>query len=97
MSNKLNVAQVSVTNAATQIIAANSGRLGLVVTNTDSTATCYLGPTSGVTSTTGHALPAGQSVSLEVVAGQAGNWTGALFGITASATITVTYLEESSS
>ena len=74
--------QVSVTSAATLIIAANASRKGVLITNTGN-ATVYVG-TSGVTATTGHALPAGASLSLPTLA--------AVYGIAATSQ-TVTFLE----
>jgi hypothetical protein len=74
--------QVSVTSAATLIITANASRKGVLIINTGN-ATVYVG-TSGVTATTGHALPAGASLSLPTLA--------AVYGIAATSQ-TVTFLE----
>lgn len=77
--------QVSVANTATQIVAANASRAGVVITNTSSTATVYLGKDNTVTTTTGQALLPGNSITLPVV--------GTVYGIVASSTQTVTYAE----
>jgi hypothetical protein len=79
-ADQLNAGQVSVAASATQLLAANSGRRVALITNTHATATLYIGTTSGVTTSTGHPLPAGTSMSI--------SYSGALYGITASATIT---------
>jgi hypothetical protein len=74
--------QVAVALTATQIIAANT-RQGLLITN-PSTVTVFVGG-SGVTASTGQELLAGQSLSLPV--------TSAVYGIVATGTQTVSYLE----
>jgi hypothetical protein len=76
--------QVSVTNAATQIIAGNGNREGVIITNTGSV-TVFLGE-QAVTASTGHALPAGTAITLTCAS--------PVYGITATGTSTVTFLEE---
>jgi hypothetical protein len=78
--------QVSVTTTAVKIISANNNRSGLVLYNSG-TVTVYLGTIqSTLTSGTGHALPAGAALTLQA--------DGDIFGITASSSATVTYLEQ---
>ena len=79
----LSTGQVSVGTAATQIIGANTNRYEVVITN-PSTVTVYVGG-SGVSTTTGHAIPAGGSITLKS--------TAAIYGVVATATQTVTYAE----
>lgn len=76
--------QVSVGNSATQIIAANTSRSGVVITNPSASTTIYVG-TSGVTTSTGAILPPGSSLTLPV--------TSAVYGIVATGTQTVSYAE----
>jgi len=76
--------QVSVTNAATLIIAANTSRQGVVITNTSTTVTVFVGA-SGVTATTGQALLPGNSLTAPA--------TSAFYGITAASTATVSFME----
>lgn len=77
-------AQTTVTTAATQIVAANTTRRAVLVTNMHTTATLYLG-TASVTTSTGQALPAGASATIP--------FTGAVYGIVASSTLTATSLD----
>jgi hypothetical protein len=76
------VGQVPISLSATQIIAANT-RQGLLITN-PSAVTVFIGP-SGVTTANGQGLLAGQSLSLPV--------TSAVYGVVATGTQTVSYLE----
>jgi hypothetical protein len=76
--------QVSVTSAATQIVAGNGQREGVIITNTG-TVTVYLGG-QAVTASTGHALLAGTAITLTCAS--------PVYGITASTSSTVTFLEE---
>ena len=76
--------QVSITNAATQIIAANSARSGVLITNPSTTVTVYVG-LSGVTTSTGAILSPGASLTLPV--------TSAIYGIVATGSQTVSYVE----
>jgi hypothetical protein len=75
--------QVSVANTATLIIAAGT-RQGVVITNPSTTVTVFIGG-SGVTTGNGQELLPGNSVTLPVVS--------AVYGIVASSTQTVSYLE----
>lgn len=76
--------QVSVGASSTQIIAANTARAGVLITNPSSTVTVYLGVT-GVTTSTGAILGPNQSITLPV--------TSAIYGVVASSTQTVSYVE----
>ena len=76
--------QVSVSNTATEIIAANTQRGAVLITNTSTSVAVYLG-TSTVTSSTGHQLPAGASTTIPVYC--------AIYAITSSSTATCTWLE----
>ena len=75
--------QISVGSTATLIIAANASRAALAIAN-PSAVTVYLGA-SGVTAATGHALLTGTAITMPV--------TSAVYGIVASGSQTVTYLE----
>lgn len=75
--------QTSVANTSTQIIAANTARAAVVISN-PGTADVYIGNT-GVTISTGHWLGAGTAITLPV--------TTAVFGVVATGTQTVTYME----
>ncbi len=93
--------QVSVTSAATQITSTtyggttasngvsswNSNRRSLVITNTSATLAVYIGKDNTVTSSTGQALLASQSISFE-------NYIGPVWGIAASTSVTVSFGEE---
>ena len=81
-----NTNQVSVTNAATLIVAANSSRSGITLTNTGTT-DCYIGENANVTTSTGHLLPGTKGASVSFAA------TGAIYGITGGASVTVSYLQ----
>jgi hypothetical protein len=76
--------QVSVGTGSTQIIAANTSRSGVLITNPSSTVTVYIG-NSGLTTSTGAILPPSSSLTLPV--------TSAIYGIVASSTQTVSYVE----
>jgi hypothetical protein len=78
-------AQITVGTTATRLLEQNDGRLGCVVTNADSV-TIYIGREYDVANGNGHALLAGNSLSLVSSA--------ELFGAVASGTVTVTVLEE---
>ena len=84
----LNTGQVSITTAATLIKAANTARRTITVKNpVTNGAAVFLG-TSTETATTGHELDPGDAITFS-------NYTGALYGITAAVTETVTFAEES--
>ena len=76
--------QVSVTNSATQIVPAFPSRSGIVLVNTGSV-TVYIGENNSVTTATGCPLLASSSLSFST--------TGAVYGITASTSATVGYLQ----
>ncbi len=76
-SDALTVDQVTVTNTATLLIAANAARRGLVITNTGDQ-TVYLGG-SGVLTTTGY--PLGQGLSIYLLPAVT---TAALYGVVAA-------------
>lgn len=78
-------AQVSVTTSATLIVAARAGRTLVTVENTTTT-DIYIGGAS-VTTSTGHLLPGTKGASLTIP------YTGALYGIVASGSATVTEAE----
>lgn len=78
-------AQVSVATTATLIVAARTGRNLISIVNTTTTP-IYLGG-SGVTTSTGQLLPGVVGASLTLP------YTGALYGIVASGTATVTEAE----
>lgn len=77
--------QVSVMTTPTQILEQNDGRLGVVITNTG-TVTVFVGELQNASITKGHALLAGNSISLVSAC--------ALYGVVAAGTVTVTYLQE---
>jgi hypothetical protein len=88
-ANKINyvingTAQVSIGTGATQIIAANATRAGVLVSNPSSTVSVYLGG-SGVTTSTGQILSPGNSITLPV--------SSAIYGVVATSTQTVSYVE----
>lgn len=74
---------VSVTNTATLIIAANSARQELFITNAGISPDIFIGPDATVTATTGLPLFAGQtrerSRGFSI-------WLGPVYGITSSGT-----------
>ena len=76
--------QVSVGATATQIIAANTARAGILITNPSTSVTVYVG-LSGVTAATGAILGPGTSMTLPTVS--------AVYGIVATSTQTVSYIE----
>lgn len=76
--------QVSVAASATQIVSTRATRRGVIIKNTDASATIYLGGAT-VTTSTGHALAAGEAITIPT--------TIAVYGIVASSTATATYLE----
>jgi len=78
--------QVSVTNAATQIKAANTSRKRITIKVPVGGQAVYIKVDNTVTTANGHLLDAGDSLTLEN--------TGAVYGIVAAGSQTVTYLEE---
>ncbi len=75
--------QVSVANSATLIIAAGT-RQGVIITNPSTSVTVFIGG-SGVTIANGQELLPGNSITLPV--------TSAVYGVVASSTQTVSYVE----
>ena len=75
--------QVSVASTATLIIAANT-RQAVLITNPSTTVTVYIGG-SGVTTGNGQELLPGNSITLPVVS--------AVYGVVATSTLTVSYVE----
>lgn len=80
-----NVGQVATSAVVAQVVASNSNRRTITMTNTGNAA-IFVGPTNGVLATTGHAIPAGASVQLR-------HYAGAIWAISAAAQ-TLTFLEE---
>ena len=78
--------QATVTGTATLIVAANSARSGLVITNTGTTDVYIVENTSGTTST-GQLLPGTKGASLGF------STTGAVYGITGGGTAVLTWLQ----
>ncbi len=76
--------QVSVSTTGV-LVAARTGRRSVIVKNTDTATTIYIGP-SGVSSSTGMPLKAGESTSV--------NTSAVLHAVSASGTVTVAYVEE---
>lgn len=84
-SSAFSTDQVTVTSTATSIIAANTARKRITIRNNDVSNPVFIG-VAGVTAADGWYLPAGAAVTL--------NTNAAIFGITASGSVTVSYLEE---
>ena len=78
--------QKTVANTATQIVAANAARSGIVITNLGTTDVFIIENTNGTTST-GHLLPGTKGASV------AFSTTGAIYGITTGASQAVSVLE----
>lgn len=83
MSGINSVGQVAVTSGGQTIIAGNGNRAAVLITNTSSTVTVFLG--EAPTAATGHALLPLSTISLPV--------QSPVLGITASGSATVTFLE----
>lgn len=81
---------VTVTNAATLIVAANTQRLSLIVVNTG-TPTVYIGQDESVTAANG--VPIKTDGNLTEDNGGTKMYCGPIYGITASATSDVRYWE----
>lgn len=80
-----NQVSVGTTVGGTKIIGANSKRVAVTITNTGASAV-FVGA-SGLTTTTGHSIAAGASFTFQ-------NFVGDVYGIVASGTVTVSYVEE---
>ena len=78
--------QVSVTSAATQIVAANSSRSGISIVNLGTT-DVYIGENANVTTSTGHLLTGTKGASVNFAC------TGAIYGITGGSSQSVSYLQ----
>lgn len=76
--------QVSVTSSGVLVIAANTARAGVLITNSSLTLTVYLG-NSGVTTATGAILGPGQSITIPTVS--------AVYGVVTGSAVTVSYME----
>jgi len=77
-------AQVALTTTAAQVVAARATRRNVLIVNTDTAITVYVGNT-GVTSATGLPILPGQGITIPSVAAQ--------FAVAASGTPTVAYFE----
>lgn len=87
ISTAFNVNQVAMTQTAAVIIAANPARIAVVIKNIGATNPVFIGPTSGVTATTGHELQPGEAISMDTLA--------AVYGVCGTGlTTTVSFLEE---
>ena len=78
--------QATVTGSATLIVAANTSRSGLVITNTGTTDVYLIENVNGTTST-GQLLPGTKGASLGFTT------TGAVYGITGGGTAVLTFLQ----
>jgi hypothetical protein len=83
-SNINSTNQISVAATATLIIAANSSRQGVLITNPSTSVTVYIGG-SGVTTSNGAILPPLSSLTLPI--------TGPIYGIVASSMQIVSFIE----
>lgn len=83
--NNLGTGQSPVGISSSLIIAANTNRKSVTITNTSATTDMYLG-VSGVTTATGALLPPVSTITLHTRA--------AVYGVSASGTITATAIEE---
>lgn len=81
---------VTLTNAATVIVAANPQRLSLIITNTG-TPTVYIGQDASVTAANG--VPLLTNATLTEDSGGTKMYCGPIYGITASSTADVRYWE----
>jgi hypothetical protein len=86
MASSFNTNQISVGAVATLIVAQNTGRKTVVITNLGTTAV-YLGANSGVTSSTGQILPGVVGASISIPQ------TGPVWGITAGGSQSVSFLD----
>lgn len=85
---------VTVTDSATQIIAANAKRRNLTIVNTDLSKIVYIGPDNSIT--TSNAIPLYQNQTRDQDRIAEG-WQGPVFGIVGSGTANVRYWETESS
>ncbi len=84
-ADTLDYGQVSVGTTATQILGKEPERIEVLVSNQSGTSV-FLGDDASVTTSNGLELPSGQILRLEF-------YTGPLYGIVATGTATVGYLE----
>lgn len=84
VANKAN-GQASPTTSEVLIVAANPKRRQVWITNTHATLPVFVGAT-GLSAVNGFPIMAGQTQKIE--------WTGAIYGITASSTVVVGYFDE---
>jgi len=82
----INYDDITIAATATQIIASNTNRKSIVVQNRG-LSTVYVGGDNTVASTSGFTLDVNESLNLS-------DYSGAIWGITASGTNIVNYLEE---
>lgn len=90
-STTVTTTQVSVPSTANGILilAANTARLGALITNPSTVTVYWSQQSSGLTISNGTALPAGQTLSID----QSPLYTGAIYGIVAASSQTVTTAE----
>ena len=79
--------QATITAAASLIVPANAARSGLVITNTSNTVDVYLIENTNGTASTGQLLPGTKGASIGF------STTGAVYGITAGGSATITWLQ----
>jgi hypothetical protein len=86
---RINTGQIAVgTTTAVEIAGNNPDRFSVTITNSDGTNNIAVGDSAGVTTATGHLIPAGVSLTLSF-------YGGPVFVIAQTATVNVTYIEES--
>ena len=85
LGSTMNVGQVSVGTTATQIVAANTSRMEVMIQNLDATNDIYCGSDNTVTTTSGFKIPAGSAFIDD-------KYNGAYYCI-AGATVSVAYRE----
>lgn len=78
--------QIALSTTAKSVLAVNASRKFCEVKNADTAISVYIGKSSGVSSTNGHLLKAGEAFSFE-------NYGGAVWAVAASGTPTVTVIE----
>ena len=85
-ASALTTGQNALSTTSEVVVAANLARVFAEIKNADASISVYLGKDSGVSSTTGHLLKAGEAFGFE-------RYTGPIWAIAASATPTVTWVE----
>ena len=86
MASSFNTNQVTVQSTATLIVAQNTGRKAVVITNLGTTAV-YIGSSSSVTTSNGQLLPGVVGASISIPQ------TGPVWGIAASSTEAVSFMD----